>query len=319
MLLFGNKLIAAKKPKDDGPAGEEEVSANGSSLISAQKEAISTLSKHEKLLLLELQRTRLNIVQELQDLDPQLSAGAWKDVQAAIEGYQNKITAVAQEETVDGQRASDKFSLESIGGRSSSPNKHHPAHHGQGQGATLASTSSAEVGKYSSATSHKRTKLVNTAAQIPVSRIRTGVDMLPVLVSTGLTETDIAVRRQLPIRIPVFKLPEIDPSRVTQVLAEKDAAGIPASLQEKKIVDRSAATHSSSAHGARTKRRYKNNIDYMQALAKNFANLQFTEKAFLLGALSMSVIEWGSVQQELEHLAQTSAITTTTTAAAAVG
>ncbi len=275
MLLFGSKLVSAKKPAEDLPA-EEESSTIGSSLISAQKEAINTLSKHEKLLLLELQRTRLNIVHELQELDPQLSSGNWREVQNAIDSYQRKITAVANEETVDGQRASSKFSLGDPPARKSG---------------ILPEATAQDM--YKSVTSNKRTKLVDTAAQIPISRIRTGVDMLPVLVSVGLNEVDLSVKRQLPIRMPIFKLPDIDPARVLEAVED---AKVPNVLKEKVVHERTT-THS---HGKRGKSRFRDANDYTRALLHCLRDLSPLEVAFFLGFNRMSQDEWGQVVEEME-------------------
>jgi len=111
MLLFGNKLFAGKKADDDNFANENEDSEVGSSMVGAQKDSINVLSKHEKLLLLELQRTRLNIVEELQTLDPQISSDNWNEVQDTIATYQDKITNLAGEETIDGQKMPGRFNL----------------------------------------------------------------------------------------------------------------------------------------------------------------------------------------------------------------
>ena len=74
MLLFNKKLLAAKRLREEDDGADSDM---GSSMAEGQKQAISTLSKHEKLLLLELQKTRLSIVDELQQLDPSISAGTY--------------------------------------------------------------------------------------------------------------------------------------------------------------------------------------------------------------------------------------------------
>ena len=234
MLLFNKKLLAAKKLLED----DEVDSDMGSSMVEGQKQAINTLSKHEKLLLLELQKTRLSIVDELQQLDPAISADAWKEVQGTISTYQRKITSTAAEESIDGQRVMGKFNLPGdpyasppkvrvcacvcvcvracvSRSLSTSPpltltrtNPSSPRHapqaleyatHRGSSGSPIkdlgahstalhGGTGTGNVDNYSSVTGSSRTKLVNMAAQVPVSRLRTGVDMLPVLSTVGLTE-----------------------------------------------------------------------------------------------------------------------------------
>lgn len=281
MLLFGSKLLAAKKAAEDGPQDEQD-SGMGSSLIGAQKDAINTLSKHEKLLMLELQRTRLNIVQELQELDPQLSTGSWREVQSAIEQYQHKITNLAAEDTVDGQRVAGKFSL---GGP---PHGGSPPHHGH----TMADSGGADA--YKSVTNAKRTKLVNTAAQIPISRLRTGVDMLPVLSSVGLNDVELQIKRQRPLRMPVFKLPEIDPQRVMEVM--EDASGVPNVLKEKLVVERKSTTPS-----AKARKRFRNADDYTASLLGQLRALSPMDIAYVLELNRMTHEEWGQVSDELEE------------------
>ena len=104
MMLFDNKLIKAKKDEEDPIYDNDSNDELGSSMVEAQKSAIVSLSRQEKLLLLELQRTRVSIVNELEQLDPQISADNWKDIQSTIASYQEKIVNVASEETMDGQK-----------------------------------------------------------------------------------------------------------------------------------------------------------------------------------------------------------------------
>ena len=293
MLLFDNKLMKEKKDEEDSLEDQRSSDEIGSSMVEAQKSAIVSLSKQEKLLLLELQRTRMSIVDELEQLDPQISAENWKDVQSTIASYQEKIVSLASEETMDGQKRGGRLELPG------SPTRGHGITGMRGSPPMMKGSveTSTRDWHYESVTTPARNKAVTAAAYVPASRIRTSVDMLPVFSASTTTDIDRSIRRQADIRMPTFKLPDIDQERINQILEEK--SGVPQVLKEEKVTKRDDAPKSSQGkRGFRLK--LKDAMGYTEALSKALKKMGPMEASFLMQELGITHTEWGAVAEELQ-------------------
>lgn len=192
-MLFGSKLIAPKASQDN----DGELSS-----VEAQKAALATLSKQEKLLLLELQRTRQNIVQELNRLDPVLAADSWPELRSTIADYEQKIIATTKDPSGSRRAVEKSKGKGRLALAHSASDPALPGHgHGKSTPSPLLPASSAS----------------SAMAKTSITRLRTGVDMLPALTVTGESPLEVGLRKQGPIRLPVFKLPAIDPGRVVAI------------------------------------------------------------------------------------------------------
>lgn len=188
MLVFGGKLISKSK------VIEEEID-----LVDAQKTALKSLSKQEKLLLLELQRTRQSIVDELQRLDPVLASGSWYEVQDTIKGYKSKIANDLKVPIrIEKRNKKNVNVLSSV------------THGTMGPSARISSQS-------------LDTSIVKANKTTALSSLKTGIDMLPILATDGSAVLDVGIKRQGKIKLPVFKLPSLDMDKVNTILFQKEA------------------------------------------------------------------------------------------------
>ena len=289
-MMFDNKLIKSEKIKEEDV--EDNADDLGSSMVEAQKTAIMSLSKQEKLLLLELQKTRMSIVDELEQLDPQISSDNWKDVQSTIANYQEKIVSLAAVETMDGQKRSDRFVLPGSPVRHTGPS----TMKGDSISPPEIIKSSGGEERYESVTNPARTKTVMAAANVPVSRIRTAVDMIPVFTSNPHAELDRSIRMQTDIRMPTFKLPDLDKARISEVLEQ--TSGIPGVLKEEKVVMRTEVV----ATGQKKLRlRFSDALDYTEGLYKALKSMGPMDESYLMQELQISHSEWASVHEELQR------------------
>jgi hypothetical protein len=270
-------------------------------MAEAQKSAILSLSKQEKLLLLELQKTRMSIVDELEQLDPQISADNWKDVQSTISHYQEKIIDLASQETMDGQKRGGN--LTDLPGLSSSPTRGGRMTTGREGGGSP----TAAGGQYMSVTTPARNKAVESAAFIPSSRFRTSVDMLPVFTSTASNELDRSLRRQADIRMPTFKLPDLDQERIDQILQESADEHAPPGTnllkQQQQKMTNMAGDNTALAKSSQGKRgfrlRLKDAMGYTTAVFKALKKMGPMESSFVMAELGISHQEWTAVGEEL--------------------
>lgn len=127
MLLFGNKLSKSKESSD------------GVS-VDIRRETLRGLSNQEKILLLELQKTRENIVEELSQLQQFSAPAQWANTQKVIQDYSKSLPV-------------------------------------NGQGSNQA--------------------------------IRSGVDSLTVLSTTGQSALDSGLGRSKLVKLPVFRMPPV--------------------------------------------------------------------------------------------------------------
>jgi len=202
MMIFGGKLINKSK------VVEEEID-----LVDAQKTALKSLSKQEKLLLLELQRTRQSIVDELQRLDPVLASGSWYEVQDTIKGYKSKIANDLQVPMrIEKRNKKNNNILNSV------------THGTMGSNSRIA-TQSLDI------------SLVKANKTTALSSLKTGIDMLPILATDGQAVLEVGIKRQGKIKLPVFKLPSLDMDKVNNILFQKEIEdefnGVPISQTNK--------------------------------------------------------------------------------------
>lgn len=261
-------------------------------------------------MLLELQRTRQSIVSELNRLDPSISADSWMDVQDTIASYQSKITRLAAEETVDGRTGR----IPALSGSKSVSSIPH-----LGGGASIAAssvtyTAMSSPSKYQTVTADKRNAIVRAAAEIPANRIRTGLDMLPVLSLSGESSLDQSLRKQGDIRLPVFKLPSIDVGRVADLVSGDDGLSqvlsAVASAVNKTDSDMSSPMRKRFATDVaiilRSERpvhrtRFHGLLDFTAALLADTRALSPMELQFFKAYLRMTDSDLHGVEDELER------------------
>ena len=194
MLAVGGKLSTPKKRGAEAAGAGSSSSGdklksllNISDPIEAQKVSLKTLSKQEKLLLVELQRTRQSIVEELSRLDPLIASNQWDQVQNTIQGYKERIVHdVAMSDA-------DKYKL----------------------GLTNNGTAGGPMMSKSLDTG----KMVGKGSDL-MTKLRTGIDMLPVLTGSGDATLEVGLRRQVQLKLPIFKLPAVDPSKMRSSTVE---------------------------------------------------------------------------------------------------
>ena len=157
----------------------------------ALKFGLKSLSKQEKLLLVELQRTRTSIVNELSKIDPRAAGSTdnWLQVRQTMEGYQRKmgddargiyITHPGRSDGSPGRRSASiqakklakALSGAKLGASSSGAGGYYPVVTG---GTTPFSQGGTTQEKSSSSSS----------SVIKLATYKTGVDMLPIMANTG--------------------------------------------------------------------------------------------------------------------------------------
>ena len=201
MLALGGKLSTPKKRGADmaGPSDKHKP-LNISDPVEAQKVSLKMLGTQEKLLLVELQRTRQSIVEELSRLDPVIASNQWDQVQHTIQGYKERIV--------------NDVAVADAG-------IYRQGTHGSGAAAAMMSKS-LDTGK-----------IVGKGSDL-MAKLRTGIDMLPVLANTGDAALEMGLKRQAKLKLPIFKLPAVDPSRIKSTSAELSSA---TKLQKQRFTD----------------------------------------------------------------------------------
>lgn len=264
MMVFGGKMIGKSK------VVEEEID-----LVDAQKTALKSLSKQEKLLLLELQRTRQSIVDELQRLDPVLASGSWYEVQDTIKGYKSKIANDLQV----------PMRIEKRNKKNSNNILNSVTHGTMGSNSRIA-TQSLDV------------SLVKANKTTALSSLKTGIDMLPILATDGQAVLEVGIKRQGKIKLPVFKLPSLDMDKVNSILFQKEIEdeynGVPTSQTNKvKPSSPQAAATRSGMNATATSISTTNKTVYrkrpMDALVPYKDKLSFMTA---LGSMSNMVPKW---------------------------
>lgn len=194
MMLFGGKLLAPPSPDADtvAPKLVDDVQSSAQ----AQRHALKTLSTQEKLLLVELQKTRSRIVQELASIDPAAcgSTDNFLAVNDMRESYEAKIAEAAQPYV----RSSSSTMVTTT--THTTPVRRHVK--AKGQRPYLLKPIPASP-----------LAVAAGGGPIKLSAFKTGVDMLPIMASTGDSALEVGLRKQGPLQLPVFKLPSLDSSQ----------------------------------------------------------------------------------------------------------
>jgi hypothetical protein len=187
MIVFSGKLLAPKK------SATNEDAENILSGKHAQKVALKNLSKQEKLLLVELQKTRIEIVRELEKLDPTVcnTTENWFEVKQTIGHYENKllgdglaVTTSLKNKIDEGPPASSRNSL--LQGGTYAPIS------------PLRPSSKGSPFSFSGALNNSNNVSRVDLSKVPAkySAFKTGIDILPVMATTGDAAFEVGLRRQ---------------------------------------------------------------------------------------------------------------------------
>ena len=177
-MIFGGKLMVSQEPE----VNDIEHINNPSNAL---KFGLKSLSKQEKLLLVELQKTRTSIVNELSKIDPRAAGSSdnWLQVRQTMEGYQRKM----------GDDARGIY-ITNPGRGSSSPGRRSASIQAKRlakaiSGSKLGASSSGAGGYYPVATGgttpFTQTQEKSSSSVIKLATYKTGVDMLPIMANTG--------------------------------------------------------------------------------------------------------------------------------------
>jgi len=216
MMIFGGKLLAPPSP-------EKNVGMDDTSAQAHQRHALKTLSTQEKLLLVELQKTRSKIVQELANIDPAAcgSTDNFLAVNDMRESYEAKIAEAAQPYV--------RSTTHSTPVRRPIKAKQRPHHLKPIPASPMATAMTVAAGGGGGG-----------GGPIKLATFKTGVDMLPIMANTGDSALEVGLKKQGPLQLPVFKLPTLDSTQykkrvmngtVTLVRARPPTAPRPGSVR----------------------------------------------------------------------------------------
>ena len=258
MLVFHGKLMGSRKI--DG----------GDSLKStpeAQNYALKSLSNQEKLILVELQRTRYEIVNQLSRIDPHVfkTTENWFEVKQTIESYKRKISAESAEDPntfTNGHFSTVAKSTKEPSTRKSSDSRHLPASVCYGEQrlrsqSGKARTSQRSLPRLIPGSGNPCVDRLPSRSIAASSEIRTGIDMLPVMTTTGSMALETGNYRQEKLKLPVFKLPTLD---LTTYHRSHNEGSIPY-IKTESLTPLSAAISVEREGG-----KYKNRSDFFRAI-----------------------------------------------------
>jgi hypothetical protein len=263
-MIYSGRLLVPKR-KDDGIHLTP---------VDAQKQSLKSLSKQEKLLLVELQKTRQNIVNQLGDLDPIMAADNFYEVQETIDSYKQKMVRDLQPVTKKNIGTS-KLTTNSL---SSSLNK----------GKASEMKQRMLQSQYISGINKEKQK------QITVGNFRSGVDMLPVLATTGESVFEAGIRRQPGIKLPVFKLPYVDQNKLMGKVAE---LGVGFRFSHDLPQERVSTAPSIAANSNFTSRH-----SYIRALCSMTKTMSRKEIKFINQYLDITTNDIVSIEDELTRV-----------------
>lgn len=258
MLIFHGKLMGTRK--GDG-------SDDLKSTLQAQNYALKSLSNQEKLILVELQRTRYEIVNQLSRIDPHVfkSTENWFEVKQTIESYKRKISAESGEDpntVTNSHFLSVKTPIREQSQRKASESRHLSASNSYGMQNLRSQSGKARTSRRSLLKSipgngNPCVDRLPPRSIVSSSEIRTGVDMLPVMSTTGNTALETGSCRYEKLKLPVFKLPTLD---LTTYHRSHNEGSIPYIKTENR-------THLSAAISIeREGGKYKNRADFFRAI-----------------------------------------------------
>ena len=170
MMIFGGKLLAPPSP-------EKHVGMDDTSAQAHQRHALKTLSTQEKLLLVELQKTRSKIVQELANIDPAAcgSTDNFLAVNDMRESYEAKIAEAAQPYV--------RSTTHSTPVRRPIKAKQRPHHLKPIPASPMATAMTVAAGGGGGG-----------GGPIKLATFKTGVDMLPIMANTGDSALEVGLK-----------------------------------------------------------------------------------------------------------------------------
>ena len=262
MMIFGGKLMTTSQQTKE-PALEKMTSS-----AHAQKFALHSLSSQEKLLLVELQKTRAQIVSELSKIDPAAcgSDDNWFSVKDTIEGYEQKM--------IDASKPYIK----------STPLKK----------AAKAARRHLKPLPASPAVSMMMAPSVGSHGPIKLSTFKTGVDMLPIMASTGDAALEVGLKKQGKLQLPVFKLPSLDTSQYQKKVINGTSVHI------KTRPKSGSSGRPDAVHVANRGLVYRNRTEFLHAVAAMHTRMQVNERSYVQRHLRMSERDISEVGQDIE-------------------
>ena len=245
MMIFAGKLLVSK----DRDRQMDKVDSSAHS----QKFALKTLSQQEKLLLVELQKTRASIVNELEKMDP-TSCGNndnWFQVQSTKEGYEQKILDASKPYS---RPVPMKISKSVKARRQLKP---------------LANRSMLMM-----------SPTVGGGGPIKLSTFKTGIDMLPIMANTGDAALEVGLKKQGKLHLPVFKLPSLETTQYKKRMVNGTVVHV-------KIRPKSAA-RTAVVQVANRGLVYRNQTEFLKAVAVMHEKMSAKELAFMQKHLQLS-------------------------------
>ena len=244
-MIFGGKLIVSK----DRDVQMDKVDSSAH----AQKFALKTLSQQEKLLLVELQKTRASIISELEKMDP-TSCGNndnWFQVQSTKEGYEQKILD-----------ASKPYSRPT-------PMKISKSVKARRQLKPILNSSALMM-----------SPTVVGGGPIKLATFKTGIDMLPIMANTGDAALEVGLKKQGKLQLPVFQLPSLETTEYKKRVVNGTVLHV-------KIRPKSAA-RSAVVQVANRGLVYRNQTEFLKAVAVMHEHMNTKELAFMEKHLHLS-------------------------------
>jgi hypothetical protein len=202
MLVFNAKILGTNRgDREDGVGTKSQT----------QKFALKTLSKQEKLILVELQRTRREIVNELGKINPATCSTSenWFEVKKTIGEYQTKLfnESNISSSSAWNDKAKHILSINKVSNKTQRPK----------------STTNIFDSTSPTRSLHKNLKSTGNLALKPFQKnnqelqmnmkysgFKTGIDLLPIMATNGDTALEVGLKKQGTLKLPIFKLPSID-------------------------------------------------------------------------------------------------------------
>ena len=231
----------------------------------AQKFALHSLSSQEKLLLIELQKTRAQIVNELNKIDPAAcgSDDNWFSVKDTIEGYEQKMkdaskpyvkSTPSKKSKAGARRHLKPLPASTVGGMIIPP---------AGGGGPLRLTT-----------------------------FKTGVDMLPIMASTGDAALEVGLKTQGKLQLPVFKLPSLDTTQYKKKVVNGTIVHV--KLRPK------SGSRPTSLHVSNRGVVYRDRQEFLRAVAVMHMRMQPDERAYVQWHLRMTEKNVSEVGQDIQ-------------------
>lgn len=281
--------------KDDG-------SDSFKSTSQAQNHALKSLSNQEKLILVELQRTRSEIVNQLSRINPNVfkTTENWFEVKQTIESYKRKISDEYADNT--DTSASSYFSSTAAPVRGQLSRKLFDSRRRSASVCHRVQTSSRSQSRRAQTSQRSVPKSISCSVKsymdklppIPIMKadeIKTGIDMLPVMATSGNIALDLGHHRQEKLRLPVFKLPSLDLTSYHKSLNE-------GSIPYIKTENLTALTVAISI--VRDSGKYKNRADFFKAIKIMRKLMRIDELAYMKKYLDINDKEIFNAEMDIQ-------------------